>query len=99
MGMRDAVTEQLQMKALVYCSTSVPMLLLGSGASAYSLCWEMFFSHARQISQRVSKRQSVHTEQLWSDIMKTRGKKFPLLAISLLCKKLQHADVTAVLTF
>lgn len=47
MGMRDAVTEQLQMKALVYCSTSVPMLLLGSGASAYSLCWETFFSHAR----------------------------------------------------
>lgn len=43
MGMGDAVTGQLQMKALVYCNTSVPMLLVGSGASACSLCWERVF--------------------------------------------------------
>lgn len=45
MGMGGAVTGQLQIEALVYCSTSVPMLLLDSGASAYSLYWERVFSH------------------------------------------------------
>lgn len=45
MRMGGAVTGQLQIKALVHCSTSVSMLLLDSGASAYSLFWERVFSH------------------------------------------------------
>lgn len=43
MGMGSEVAGQLQIKALVHCSTSVSMLLLDSGASAYSLFWEKVF--------------------------------------------------------
>lgn len=43
MGMGGAVTGQLQVKALVHCSTSVSMVLLGSGASAHNQFWERVF--------------------------------------------------------
>lgn len=42
MGMGGVVAGQLQIKALVHCSTSVSMLLLDSD---YSLYWGRVFSH------------------------------------------------------
>lgn len=54
----------------------------------------------RQASQKASKGQSTHKEQLWSGIMKTqlslakRGKEIPSPAIELSSKNLQCVDIT-----
>lgn len=78
-GWGRADTGQLHIKALFCCGTSVSVLLLDSSDSAHSQCWERDFfpMDDRQISQRASKGQSTHTEQIQTGIMKMQRQTNP----------------------